>query len=462
MMKLENTSTQEIKTIVEAQRAFFRSGETLSLKFRQRALCALSKAMKIWESRIAEALWKDLHKSYEEAYLTELSIVLGEIDSHLHHLKRWMLPKHVGTPVKMMPSRSKVMADPLGCTLIMAPWNYPVQLLLNPLVGAISAGCTAVLKPSPYVPHTSKVLEAMIKETFRPEYIAVVQGNRDVNTALLAERYDLIFFTGSPQLGRTVMRAASENLTPVVLELGGKSPCIVDKDANIGMAARRIAWGKSLNAGQTCIAPDYLLVHEDVKEPLVAALKKEFACLLGPNPKEAKHFVRIVNERAFDRLVGYIEGADVVMGGDYDRSERYIAPTIIDHVDVDSPIMQEEIFGPIFPIVTFRTTDEAIHFVQEREKPLALYYFSESKQSIRKVLKHTSSGGTCINDTIMHIANEKLPFGGVGASGMSAYHGKESFDVFSHHRAVVTTTTRLDLPFRYMPYKFFKWVKGLL
>ena len=461
-MKLENTSTQEIKTIVEAQRAFFRSGETLSLKFRQRALCALSKAMKIWESRIAEALWKDLHKSYEEAYLTELSIVLGEIDSHLHHLKRWMLPKHVGTPVKMMPSRSKVMAEPLGCTLIMAPWNYPVQLLLNPLVGAISAGCTAVLKPSPYVPHTSKVLEAMIKETFRPEYIAVVQGNRDVNTALLAERYDLIFFTGSPQLGRTVMRAASENLTPVVLELGGKSPCIVDKDANIGMAARRIAWGKSLNAGQTCIAPDYLLVHEDVKEPLVAALKKEFACLLGPNPKEAKHFVRIVNERAFDRLVGYIEGADVVMGGDYDRPERYIAPTIIDHVDVDSPIMQEEIFGPIFPIVTFRTTDEAIHFVQEREKPLALYYFSESKQSIRKVLKHTSSGGTCINDTIMHIANEKLPFGGVGASGMSAYHGKESFRVFSHYRAVVTTTTRLDLPFRYMPYKFFKWVKGLL
>ena len=461
-MKLENTSTQEIKTIVEAQRAFFRSGETLSLKYRQRALCALSKAMKLWESRIAEALWKDLHKSYEEAYLTELSIVLGEIDNHLRHLRGWTAPKRVGTPIKMMPSRSKVVAEPLGCTLIMAPWNYPVQLLLNPLVGAISAGCTAVLKPSPYVPHTSKVLEAMIKETFRPEYIAVVQGNRDVNTALLAERYDLIFFTGSPQLGRTVMRAASENLTPVVLELGGKSPCIVDKDANIGMAARRIAWGKSLNAGQTCIAPDYLLVHEDVKEPLVAALKKEFACLLGPNPKEAKHFVRIVNERAFDRLVGYIEGADVVMGGDYDRSERYIAPTIIDHVDVDSPIMQEEIFGPIFPIVTFRTTDEAIHFVQEREKPLALYYFSESKQSIRKVLKHTSSGGTCINDTIMHIANEKLPFGGVGASGMSAYHGKESFRVFSHYRAVVTTTTRLDLPFRYMPYKFFKWVKGLL
>ena len=461
-MKIENTSKQEIKSIVEAQRVFFRSGETLSLKHRQQALCALSKALKQWEPRIAEALWKDLHKSYEEAYMTELSIVLGEIDNHLHHLKRWMAPKHVGTPLKMIPSQSKVVAEPLGCSLIMAPWNYPVQLLLNPLVGAISAGCTAVLKPSPYVPHTSKVMEQIIKETFRPEFIAVVQGNREVNAALLEERYDLIFFTGSPQLGRLVMRAAAENLTPVVLELGGKSPCIVDKDANIGMAARRIAWGKSLNAGQTCIAPDYLLVHEDVKEALVDALKKEFTRLHGPNPKESKHFVRIVNERAFDRLVGYIDGADVVMGGEYDRSERYIAPTIIDHVDVNSPVMQEEIFGPIFPIVTFRTTDEAIHYVVDREKPLALYYFSESRKNIHRVLKHTSSGGTCINDTIMHIANEKLPFGGVGASGMSAYHGKESFDVFSHHRAVVTTTTRLDLPFRYMPYKFFKWIKGLL
>jgi aldehyde dehydrogenase (NAD+) len=461
-MKIENSSKQEIKTIIEAQRVFFRRGKTLNLDFRLKALHTLKAAILKWEKCIAEALWQDLHKSYEEAYLTELSIVLGEIDNHLKHLKRWAAPKRVATPIKMMPSCSKVNAEPLGCSLIMAPWNYPVQLLLNPLVGAISAGCTALLKPSPYVPHTSKVVEEMIKETFRPEYIGIVQGNREVNTALLEERYDLIFFTGSPQLGRTVMRAASENLTPVVLELGGKSPCIVDKDANIAMASRRIAWGKSLNAGQTCIAPDYLLVHEDVKERLVDDLKKEFTRLHGPNPKQAKHFVRIVNERAFDRLVGYIENANVVMGGEYDRSERYITPTIIDYVDVSSPIMQEEIFGPIFPIVTFKTTDEAINFVQNREKPLALYYFSESKQNIRRVLKHTSSGGTCINDIIMHIANENLPFGGVGHSGMSAYHGKESFDVFSHHRAVVTTTTRLDLPFRYMPYTFFKWIKGLL
>ena len=242
-MKLENTPNQEITTIVEAQRAFFRSGETLSLKHRQKALCTLSKALKLWESRIAEALWEDLHKSYEEAYMTELSIVMGEIDNHLRHLKLWMTPKPVGTPIKMMPSRSKVMAEPLGCSLIMAPWNYPVQLLLNPLVGAISSGCTAILKPSPYVPHVSKVLEEMIKESFSPEFIAVVQGNREVNTALLEQKFDIIFFTGSPDLGRKVMRAASEHLTPVVLELGGKSPCIVDKDANLTMAARRIAWG---------------------------------------------------------------------------------------------------------------------------------------------------------------------------------------------------------------------------
>ena len=461
-MKIENTSIQEIRNIVELQRGFFGQGETLNLDFRMQALRSLQKALHKWEARIADALWQDLHKSYEEAYMTELSIVLGEIKNHISHLKRWSAPKRMCTPLKMFPSRSKVIAEPLGCSLIMAPWNYPVQLLLNPLVGAISAGCTAVLKPSPYVPHVSKVMEEMIKETFAPEYIAVVQGNRDVNKALLEERYDIIFFTGSPDLGRRVMRAASEHLTPVVLELGGKSPCIVDKDANIAMAARRIAWGKSLNAGQTCIAPDYLLIHADVKEQLVCALKKEFAHLHGNNPKEAKHFVRIVNERAFDRLVGYIQGADVMMGGEHDRQERYISPTLIDNVKEDSPIMQEEIFGPIFPMVTFSTTDEAIAFVTKREKPLALYYFGENRKNIARVLKHTSSGGACINDTIMHIANEKLPFGGVGHSGMSAYHGRDSFNVFSHHRAVVTTTTWLDLPFRYMPYKFFGMVKKLL
>ena len=460
-MAITNSSTEKIVSVVSKQKAFFRSGKTLSLQFRIAALKSLKKAILKWEEPLTEALWKDLHKSYEEAYLTELSIVLGEIDNHINHLKKWMKPVRKATPLKMFPSRSKVITEPLGCSLIISPWNYPVQLLLNPLVGAISAGCTAILKPSPYVENVSTVIEKMIAETFDEEYIATIQGNRDVNSALLEQRYDIIFFTGSPSLGRKVMAAAAKNLTPVVLELGGKSPCIVDSSADIATIARRIAWGKSLNAGQTCIAPDYLLVHKDVKSRLIEALKREFSELLTKNPKKAKHFVRIVNDKAFDRLVGYLEGADVVFGGEYDKAERYISPTIVDNVSLNSPIMNEEIFGPIFPVVTFETTEEAVAFVTEREKPLALYYFGD-KKSADYVLKHTSSGGACVNDTIMHIANENMPFGGVGNSGMSSYHGKESYNVFSHSRAVVTTPTWIDVPFRYMPYKMFSLVKKLL
>ena len=458
---MTNTSTERIIEIVSAQKELFRTGKTLDIQYRLTALRALKAALKKWEKPLVDALWADLHKSYEEAYLTELSIVLGEIDNHIRHLKSWAAPKRCATPIKMFPSRSKTISEPLGSSLIIAPWNYPVQLLLNPLVGAISAGCTAILKPSPYVESVSTVIEKMIAETFAENYIAVVQGNRDVNTALLEQRYDIIFFTGSPSLGRKVMAAAAKNLTPVVLELGGKSPCIVDSSANIATVARRIAWGKSLNAGQTCIAPDYLLVHKAVKGQLIEALGREFRSLLGQNPKQCNHFVRIVNDKAFDRLVSYIDGADVVFGGEYDKSERFITPTIIDNVALDSPIMQEEIFGPIFPVVTFETTEEAVRFVTEREKPLALYYFGDDK-SAKYVLKHTSSGGACVNDTIMHIANEKLPFGGVGNSGMSSYHGRESFEVFSHRRAVVTTPTWIDVPFRYMPYKMFSLVKKLL
>ena len=460
-MAITNTPNEQSVKIAAAQKAFFRSGKTLDIDYRLSALKRLKAAIKRWEKPLIEALWADLHKSYEEAYLTELSIVLGEIDNHIRHLKSWASPKRYSTPLKMFPSRSKVISEPLGNSLIISPWNYPVQLLLNPLVGAISAGCTAILKPSPYVESVSKVIEKLISESFDEEYIAVVQGNRDVNTTLLEQRYDIIFFTGSPSLGRKVMAAAAKNLTPIVLELGGKSPCIVDKGADLGTIARRIAWGKSLNAGQTCIAPDYLLVHKDVKEALIAAIAQEFKSLLGDNPKECRHFVRIVNDKAFDRLTGYLEGAEIVAGGEHDKATRYIAPTIIDNVSLDSPIMQDEIFGPIFPVVTFSNIDEAISLVTEREKPLALYYFGDNKTA-NHVLKHTSSGGACVNDTIMHIANEKLPFGGVGNSGMSSYHGRESFDVFSHRRAVVTTPTWLDIPFRYMPYKMFSLVKKIL
>jgi aldehyde dehydrogenase (NAD+) len=456
---MEETPIERIKEIRERQRSYFHSGATLDVKTRKDNLRRFEKAVLKWEKPLCDALWKDLHKSYEEAYLTEVSILLGEIRTHIRKINRWAKPQRKFTPLKLFPSSSKIISEPLGTALIISPWNYPVQLLLTPLVGAISSGCTAVLKPSPYVPTVSKVIEDMIHETFPEEYVAVVQGHRGVNTALLEQRWDMIFFTGSPVLGRTVMTAAAKNLTPVVLELGGKSPCIIDRDADIKIAARRVAWGKALNAGQTCIAPDYLMLHEDIKDEFLTALKEEFTSLLGEDPQKSRHFVRIVSDKAFDRLTGYLDNGKVLFGGHTDKSERYFEPTVLEGVSPDSPIMQEEIFGPIFPVQTFRNLDDVIEFVTSREKPLALYYFGKNGDN---VLKHTSSGGACINDTIMHIANEKVPFGGVGNSGMGSYHGKLSFDAFTHRRAVITTPTCLDVPFRYMPYSTFKLVKKLL
>ena len=457
---MTNTPHSTILGIIEAQRTFFRSGATLDKAFRRAQLNRLLAALDRWERPLAEALWLDLHKSYEEAYLTEFGIVRGEIRNHLRHLSRWMRPRKVGSPLKMFPSQSCVVTEPLGAALIIAPWNYPVQLLLNPLVGAISAGCTALLKPSPYVPNTARVLEEMIRETFEERYVALVQGNREVNGWLLAERFDRIFFTGSPDLGRTVMEAASKHLTPVVLELGGKSPCVVDRDADLKVAARRIAWGKSLNAGQTCIAPDYLLLHEEICEPFLDELQKAFRALLGDDPQQSRHFVRIVNDRAFDRLSGYLREGTVRFGGRTDRADRYIEPTVLEGVTAEHKVLQEEIFGPILPVVTYGDIDEAVGYIAEREKPLALYFFGRKNR--RRVLQHTSSGGACLNDTIIHIANERLPFGGVGHSGMGAYHGYDSYLAFSHRRAVVRTTTLFDLPLRYMPYALFRWIKGLI
>ena len=369
---MNNTSAEKLAAIRHSQAEAFRSGEAIGLDVRRANLKLLKKALLKWEKPLADALWADLHKSYEEAYLTEISIVLSEINNHIRNLHRWALPQRKRTPLKMFPSRSEIISEPLGNALIIAPWNYPVQLLLNPLVGALSAGCTAVLKPSPYVPHVSLTLGDMISETFPESLVAVVQGNREVNRQLLEMKWDLIFFTGSPSLGRQVMEAASRNLTPVVLELGGKSPCVVDKDADIAVAARRIAWGKSLNAGQTCIAPDYLILHEDIKDCFLTALGKEFNSLLGENPQESRHFVRIVNDRAFDRLKGYLGCGRVIFGGQTDADERYFSPTLLDDVEPTSPVMQEEIFGPIFPIVTVKSTDEAIKFIVDRPKPLAL------------------------------------------------------------------------------------------
>ena len=463
---MENTSTDKIISIHQAQKEYFRSGETLCVCFRKKMLKKLLEAMEKWESKLADALWTDLHKSYEEAYLTEISIVTGEIRNHIRNVGKWARRKRAHSPLKLFPSRSYVVKEPLGNTLIISPWNYPVQLLLNPLVGAISAGCTAVLKPSPYVSNVSKVIEEMISETFEERYIAVVQGNRQVNAALLEQRWDMIFFTGSPALAKTVMAAAAKNLTPVVLELGGKSPCIIDKTADITVAAKRIAWGKTLNSGQTCIAPDYILIHRDVKDAFVKAFAAEVRNLHGENIQKDRHYVRMVNDKAFERVTGYFKDGDIIYGGRTDAAERFIEPTLIENVPLDSPLMTEEIFGPVFPVITmddngkdFRS--KVIDFVTSREKPLAFYYFGKESDGW-DVIRRTSSGGGCINDVIMHIANENVPFGGVGNSGMGRYHDKDSFEAFSHTRSIIATGNWIDLPFRYMPYRMFSLVKKIL
>ena len=460
---MENTSTQQIIAIRNAQKEYFASGVTLDIKFRKAMLKKMLEAMDKWEKRLADALWTDLHKSYEEAYMTEISIVKGEIKSHIKNVCRWARRRKACSPLKLFPSRSYTVKEPLGNSLIISPWNYPVQLLLNPLVGAISSGCTAVLKPSPYVPNVSQTIADMISESFPQEYIAVVQGHRDVNTALLAQRWDIIFFTGSPDLGKTVMTAAAQHLTPVVLELGGKSPCIINKDADIDVTAKRLAWGKTLNCGQTCIAPDYILIHKDVKEAFIKAFDRELKVLHGEDIMADKHYVRIVNDRSFERITGYFKDGEIIYGGRTDAKTRFIEPTIIENMPLDSPVMTEEIFGPLFPMITIEDNflETATSFVTSREKPLAFYYFGKESDGW-DIIRHTSSGGGCINDVIMHIANENIPFGGVGNSGMGRYHDKDSFEAFSHTRSIVATGTRIDLPFRYMPYKMFKLVKKLL
>ena len=463
MRFMENTSTERIINIREAQKTFFASGATLDIKFRKEMLLNLLSAIEKWEDRLAEALWTDLHKSYEEAYLTEISIVKTEIRTHLRKVSGWARRKKVHSPLKLFPSRSYIVKEPLGNSLIISPWNYPVQLLLNPLVGAISAGCTAVLKPSPYVPNVSKTIEEMISEAFDERYISVVQGNRTVNAALLEQRWDLIFFTGSPSLGKKVMEAASRHLTPVILELGGKSPCIIDKSADIRIAAKRIAWGKTLNSGQTCIAPDYILMHKDIQKEFVKAFAEEIKNLHGEDIQADRHYVRMVNDKAFERVTGYFKDGNIIYGGRTDAATRFIEPTLIENVPLDSPLMTEEIFGPVFPIVTFEDNfkERVIEFVTSREKPLAFYYFGKESDGW-EIIRRTSSGGGCINDVIMHIANENVPFGGVGNAGMGRYHDKDSFDAFSHTRSIIATGTWIDLPFRYMPYKMFGLVKKIL
>lgn len=458
---MEDCTLTAVESIVAAQRIFFKSDKTKALEFRIDNLRRFKSAILHYETKITDALWQDLHKSPEEAYLTEISIVLQEISNHLNHLRKWAKPKRVATPLQILPSSSQILHEPLGTALIIAPWNYPFQLLLNPLVGAISSGCCAMLKPSPYTPNIARVMEDLVAETFDPGHVAIVQGGRVVNQMLLEQRFDIIFFTGSPSLGKLVMQAAAKYLTPVVLELGGKSPCIVDQGADIKIAAKRIAWGKCINAGQTCIAPDYLFVHKAVKDQLLKEITTSIEEMYGKEIKSSKYFPRIVNDQAIERLQKLLLHGRIIYGGVVDPAERFISPTIIEDIQPDFPIMQEEIFGPILPVMTFENLETVTSYINGKEKPLAFYYFGP-KKSAKELLLQTSSGGGCINDTLIHIANHRLPFGGVGNSGMSRYHGKFSFQAFSHARAIVTSRNWIDLPFRYPPFKFFKWVKKII
>jgi aldehyde dehydrogenase (NAD+) len=458
---MKDTAEHIIIKQIENQRIYFSTNQTKDISFRLRQLRKLKQSILQNKEKIETALWEDLHKSPEESYLTEISIVTGEIDNHIKHLKKWAKTKRVSTPIHLLPSSSKVIYEPLGVALIVAPWNYPFQLLINSLVGAISSGCCSMLKPSPYTPNIAKVMEQMIAESFAPEYICVVQGGRETNTTLFNQRFDIIFLTGSPSLGKVVMKAAAQHLTPVVLELGGKSPCIVDADANINIAAKRIAWGKMINAGQTCIAPDYLFAHHSIKDELLDKIAGNIKEMYGNNIKASRFYPRIVNQQAINRLEKLMNQGKIHSGGEIDEKERFVAPTIIDNVNPDFLIMQEEIFGPILPVMTFEHIDETVEYINKNEKPLAFYYFGKN-ETAKEVLAKTSSGGACINDTLMHITNHNLPFGGVGNSGMGKYHGHESFLAFSNKRAVVTTPTWIDLPLKYVPFKYFKLIRKIV
>lgn len=450
-----------MKEVVEAQRSYFQTGETRNVDIRIRNLKRLQRAIADYEERIYKALWDDLHKSAYESYLAEIAMVLQEIRHHIRHLRKWAKPLRVSTPLHLFGSKSRIVHEPLGVVLIIAPWNYPFQLLINPLVGALAAGNCAVLKPSPYTPRVSEVMAEMIGSIFAPGYVTVIQGGKEENQALLAERFDYIFFTGSPEFGKAVMKAAAEHLTPVTLELGGKSPCIVDEDADIDCAARRIAWGKCLNAGQTCIAPDYLLVHTRVKKELLDRIGHYFRQFYGENPRNSPDYPRIVRVEAVDRIARLMLKEQIVYGGDVDREERYIAPTILDNIQPGDPVMQNEIFGPLLPVIGFNRLDEAIEGINAGEKPLALYYFGSSSRAW-DVIGKTTSGGVCINDTIMHIANSHLPFGGVGNSGMGKYHGFDSFLTFSNRRSVLKSSAFWDIPFKYPPYRSVSLLKKFM
>ena len=444
---------KEIQELLEKQRAYYRSGATLPVKFRVEQLKKLYATVKKYQDEINDALKSDLGKSYYEGFMCESGLVLTEISYMIKHTGRFAKRKRVATPLAQFCSHSYKQPVPYGNVLIMSPWNYPFLLALEPLTDAIAAGNTAIVKPSAYSPATGKVVEKILKECFAPEYIAVVMGGRAENTALLDGKFDLVFFTGSQAVGKEVLRHTAEHLTSAVLELGGKSPCIVDATANVKLAARRIVFGKYLNCGQTCVAPDYLLCERSVKDEFVKAVIAEIKRQYGEDPLKNKDYGKIINEKHFARLCGLIDQEKVIVGGNTSPDTCQIAPTVMDNVTFDDAVMGEEIFGPIMPILTFDDFDSVVDDLKTKDKPLALYLFTSDKKHIRRVTTELSYGGGCINDVIIHLATSNMGFGGVGESGMGSYHGKDGFDAFSHYKSIVDKKTWLDLPMRYQPYK---------
>jgi aldehyde dehydrogenase (NAD+) len=435
--------------LISQQKAFFHTHQTLSLSFRVDALNKLGQAVRKYEDELLQALKADLNKSEFEAYSSEIGIVLKEIRFVLKHLRSWARPKRVRTPLTHIGSRSTIYKEPYGVALIIAPWNFPFQLAIAPLIGAIAAGNCAIVKPSELTPTTSEVIAMLIRETYPEEYIAVVQGGVDASQALLKEKVDYIFFTGSVPVGKVIMEAAAKQLIPSTVELGGKSPCIVHEDAHLKLAARRIAWGKFMNAGQTCIAPDYIYVHQSVKEAFISHLKGAIEQLYGENPMENESYTRIVSDKHFNRLQAFLNDGKVIIGGKSNRDQLRIEPTVLSEITWDSSVMQDEIFGPILPVLAYNDIEQVLGEINSRPKPLSLYIFTESKSIAQQVLAGVSFGGGCVNDTVYHFTSPYLPFGGVGSSGIGAYHGQSSFELFSHRKSVLKQTTLFDIPFRY-------------
>lgn len=442
----------EIQELVKQQRRYYRSGATRSIQQRKDALRRLRKGILKYEDAIHEALYKDLHKAKMESYMSEVGMVLAELHMQLRHLEQWAKPKRVKTPLAQFPAKSFISPEPYGVVLVMAPWNYPFQLCMEPLIGALATGNTVILKPSAYAKATSAVLAKLLQDCFDERYVAVVEGGRKENTELLNQRFDYIFFTGGVTVGKIVMEKASRFLTPVTLELGGKSPCIVDESANLKLAARRIAFGKFLNAGQTCVAPDYVFVQASVQKEFLAYLQQALQQFFGKDALRDPQYPSIINEKHYQRLIQLMQSGDVCIGGQSCQDTLQIAPTVLENVLLDAPVMQEEIFGPLLPVLSYDNLQEVIAYIQEQERPLALYLFTRQKAVEERILQTCSFGGGCMNDTIIHLATSEMGFGGVGQSGMGSYHGYASFQTFSHFRSIVKKANWLDLPMRYHPY----------